>query len=109
MPSTTTSIVTMRVKNRVRDDFESMCSTIGHTKAEVLGMFVRLWSEGSIVYGNNCMEINIEPSDNRDRVHRDLDRFIEILTEKGYPDAAIGVYTEQIVRKAKDMERYKRR
>lgn len=98
MPTKNSGIISIRVSNEAKNRFESMLKISGMTKTDFVNEMCDRYEE---YYG--------EEPEYRDRVHRDLDRFIEILTEKGYPDAAIGVYTEQIVRKAKDMERYKRR
>lgn len=42
----------------------------------------------------------------QDRVHRNFEKFVEIMTEKGYPQVAIEQATEQILEGTRGMGKY---
>ena len=85
MASSITSVITTRVKNKVKDKFEAMCE--GKSKADV---FENLLSNAAM-------------ADNR------FDRFYDILSDKGYPDSAIDSMMDDILKNASDMPKYNKR
>lgn len=108
MPTKDTVTVSMRVNECTKNKFEAMCEAIGYSKGDAFEMLLELWERGDIFYMDGELQVAKieEKHTDSSRIQRNLDRFVETLTDKGYPENIIADIAENILNSAREMNRF---
>lgn len=108
MPAKNSRTIAFRVSDRLKERLEAEMRRRDFTLAKLAEAFV-IASEGEevdFVDGCICSKGCEAKPIEHDRIHRNLERFIEVLEDKGYPESFIIQATEQILEGAKVLGRY---